>query len=136
MSEYNIDKVTGVSQGINQASVPKKPQYLIALLAGLGVSVVVAIALAAVGIWLEAEYILVLIVGAILVGAVIRLFVPARSIGGAIIGAILCPATYVLYQVFIAIFGYYNEGGDSTFWLMMAGGLLYGAYMGYNNNND
>ena len=115
MSEYNIDKVTGVSQGINQASVPKKPQYLIALLAGLGVSVVVAIALAAVGIWLEAEYILVLIVGAILVGAVIRLFVPARSIVGAIIGAILCPATYFLYQVFIAIFRYYNEGGDSTF---------------------
>ena len=28
MSEYNIDKATGVSQEINQVPAPNKPQYL------------------------------------------------------------------------------------------------------------
>jgi hypothetical protein len=136
MSEYNIDKATGVSQEINQVPAPKKPQYLTAFLAGLGVSVVVAIALAAIGIWLESEFILVLIIGAVLVGIVIHKFVPNKSIGGAILGAILCPATYFMYQIFMAMFGYYYEDGDSTFWLMLAGSFVYGAYMGYNNDND
>lgn len=130
MSEYNIN-----NDLLNNSS-PKKPNYFMASLAGLGASVLVAIALAAIGIWLEAEYLLVLALGAVLVGVVIHNFVPNRSIAGAILGAILCPATYFLYQVFMAMFGYYYEGGDNTFWLMLAGSFVYGAYMGYNNEND
>lgn len=136
MSEYNIDKATEVSQQINNTPYPQRPQYLTAFLAGLGVSVVVAIALAAIGIWLETEYIIALIIGAVLVGVVIHKFVPSKSIGGAILGAILCPTTYFLYQVFMAMFGYYYEGGDNTFWFMLVGSFIYGAYMGYNNDND
>lgn len=130
MSEYNINN------DLLNKSGQRKPNYLMATLAGLGASFLVVIALAAIGIWLEAEYILVLVLGAVLVGVVIHNFVPNKSIAGAILGAILCPATYFLYQVFMAMFGYYYEGGDDTFWWMLAGSFVYGAYMGYNNGND
>lgn len=88
MSEYNVNN------DLLGKSGEKKPNYMMAALAGLGVSVLVAIALAAIGILLEAEYIIALIIGAVLVGVVIHNFVPNKSIGGAILGAILCPATY------------------------------------------
>ncbi len=114
----------------------KELNYLMAVLAGLGVSIIVAIVLAAIGIWLESEFAIVLIIGAILVGAVIHKFVPNKSIAGAIIGAILCPTTYFLYQVFMAMFGYYYEDGDTIFWIMLVGSFFYGAYMGYNPDND
>ena len=130
MLEYNVNN------DLLGKSGEKKPNYMMAALAGLGVSVLVAIALAAIGIFLEAEYIIALIIGAVLVGVVIHNFVPNKSIGGAILGAILCPATYFLYQVFMAMFGYYYEGNDNTFWWMLAGSFIYGAYMGYNNDND
>ena len=130
MSDYNIN-----NDLLNKSS-EKKPNYIMASLAGLGVSVVVAIILAVIGIWLEAEYILVLALGAVAVGMVIHNFVPKKSIAGAILGAIFCPATYFIYQVFMAMFGYYYEGDDNTFWWMLAGSFIYGAYMGYNNDND
>lgn len=69
-----------------------------AFLAGFGASVIVGVILALLGMWLEAEYMLVLIIGAIIVGCVITNFVPHKSIGGALIGMILCPATYFIYQ--------------------------------------
>ena len=78
MSEYNIDN------NILGKSSENKPNYLIATLAGFGNSVLVAIALTAIGIWFEAEYILVLVIGAVLVGVVIHNFVPNKSIVGAI----------------------------------------------------
>ena len=130
MSDYNVNNE------LLEKNTAKKPNYMMAALAGLGVSVLVAIALAVIGIWLEAEYILVLIIGAVLVGLVIHNFVPNKSFGGAILGGILCPATYFLYQVFMAMFGYYYEGDDNTFWWMLAGSCIYGAYMGYNKDND
>ena len=129
MSEYNIDN------NILGKSSENKPNYLIATLAGFGTSVLVAIALTAIGIWLEAEYILVLVIGAVLVGVVIHNFVPNKSIAGAILGAILCPATYILYQVFMAMFGYSYEENDNYFWWMLAGSFIYGAYIGYNNED-
>lgn len=130
MSDYNVNN--------NMLNEPenKKPNYTMAILAGLGVSFIVAIALAVIGIWLEAEYTLALALGGVFIGLVIRNFVPKKSIAGAIIGAILCPATYLLYQVIIAMYGYYLEGDENTIWFMLGGGLIYGAYMGYNNDND
>jgi len=130
MSDYNVNN------DLLGKSGDEKPNYMMAALAGLGISVLVAIALAAIGIWLETEYALALIIGAVLIGMVIRNFVPSESIGGAVLGAILCPATYFLYQSFMAIFGYAYESNDNIFWWVLAGSFIYGAYMGYNGSND
>lgn len=104
-----------------------------AILAGFGASVLVAMALAAIGILFKAEYLLVLCLGAGLVGLVIHNFVPNRSIAGAVLGAILCPATYYIYQLFMALFGYYYEEGGDLFLWMLVGSVVYGAYMGYRD---
>lgn len=137
MSEYNIDKATGVSQEINQVPPPKNPQYLTAFLVGLVVSFVVAIALAAIDIWHEFEWLLVLITGAILV-RIIHNFLPTKSIGGAIIVAILCSATFFMYQIFDPMIGLFYEDGGSTSWWFLVVAFVYGAYayMRYNNDND
>lgn len=128
MSEYNIDNnILGKSSEKNQ-------NYLMATLAGFGTSVLVAIALTAIGIWLEAEYILILVIGAVLVGVVIHNFVPNNH-DRSYTWAILCPATYILYQVFMVMFGYSYEENDNYFWWMLAGSFIYGSYMGYNNED-
>lgn len=141
MSEYDINKLnnpipeeptTNVSN-----EVEKKPNYMMAFLAGFGTSVIVGIVLALIGIWTESEFMIVLCIGAFIVASVIRNFVPRQSIGGAIIGAILTPATYFIYQVIMAINGYsYEKDGNSWFWFLLIGSVVLGAVMGYNNDNE
>lgn len=132
MSEYNIDKNTNRFEETT-SFVEEKPKYLIAILAGLGASIVVSIILAVIGIWLETEYMLVLAFGIAVVAGIIHIFVPENSFVGALIGAILCPTTYFLYQLIMAIFGYYYEDG-STFWVMLVVSIILGAWLGYNND--
>lgn len=74
--------------------------------------------------------------GAIAVGVTIRYFVPEESIIGAVIGAVLCPATYLLYQFIVVVFGYYYADNPDFFWWMLGGSVLAGAYFGYGGNND
>ena len=108
-----------------------------AILAGLGVSISVAIALTAIGILFGAEYEILLIIGAVLVSAVIYKFVPNnKSIFRAVIVAILYPTTYFLYQVFIGMFGYYTENVDGVFWPILVGSSIFGAFIGYIGDND
>ena len=134
MSDYNIDKINTSDLGMS-APTPKKPKYWVAVFAGLGVSIIVAIVLAVLGIWLEAEYAMILIIGAALVAGTIHNFVPENSMPGAIIGAILCPITYILYQIIMAMFGYSYES-DNTVWWMLGGSVILGAYMGYNKESN
>ena len=138
MGNYNIDNLEKSQFDTTNGNGPeKKPQFLMAFLAGFGTSVIVGVILALFGIWLEAEYMLILIIGAIIVGCVITNFVPHKSIGGALIGMILCPATYFIYQMIMAFNGYeYEKDGESTFWLLLIGSALWGAYMGYNKEGD
>ena len=136
MSEYNINKTNNPDPvGVNQTPV-EKTKYGLAFFAGLGVSVLVGIIWAVLGIWLESEYWLVLILGAAAVAVTIHCFVPQNSIAGAVIGAVLCPTAYLIYQFIMAIYGYYYEEGDSMFWIMLIGSAILGAWMGYNNEND
>ena len=142
MSEYdilnNLNKPTPEYTNNNVPNEPeKKPNYIMAFLAGFGTSVIVGIVLALLGIWAESEYMIALIIGAVIVAAVIKHFVPRQSIGGAIIGAILTPATYFIYQAIMAMNGYaYEKDGESWFWFLLIGSVVLGAFMGYNNDDD
>ena len=72
-----------------------------------------------------------------MVGFAVKNFVPEHSIGGAIIGAIICPLTYFLYQFIMAVYGYtYEEDGESTFWILLIGSAIYGAYICYSKSDD
>ena len=135
MSGYNINN-NNLNFNESSSSEDKKPKYLLAFFAGLGVSIIVAIIMALVGMWLETEFILVLALGAVIISVTIHHFVPQNSKIGAVIGAILCPATYFLYQFIMAIFGYYYEDGGNTFWWMLIGSVVLGAWMGYNDGSE
>lgn len=141
MSEYDIDKLNNLTSKsasqTTQLEEDKKPNYLMAFLAGFGTSVIVGIGLSILGIWAESEYMIALIIGAVIVASVINHFVPHKSIGGAIIGAILTPATYFIYQIIMASYGYaYEKDGDMWFWFLLIGSVILGAYMGYNKNDE
>lgn len=136
MSEYNIDKINNPNSTNVGNTSSEQPKYGLAFFAGLGVSVIVGIILAVLGIWLESESVLALTLGALAVAGTIHCFVPQNSKIGAIIGAILCPTAYLIYQFIMAIYGYYYEDGDSYFWFMLIGSVILGAWMGYNNEND
>ena len=135
MSGYNINN-NNLNFNESSSSEDKKPKYLLAFFAGLGVSIIVAIIMALVGMWLETEFILVLALGAVIVSVTIHHFVPQNSKIGAVIGAILCPATYFLYQFIMAIFGYFYVDGGNTFWWMLIGSVVLGAWMGYNDGSE
>lgn len=142
MSNYDINNIN-TSEFMQNGSEndgtrkTKKTQLGMAILAGLGAAVIVAILLAVIGIATKSEFFIALVIGAVLVGYAIKQFVPEHSIGGAIIGAILCPLTYFLYQSFMAIFGYYyEEDGEFTFWMLLIGSAIYGAYICYSKTDD
>lgn len=140
MSEYDLNKLNNIIQNgteNNSNQEQKKPQFGMALLAGLGAAVIVAIILAVIGIVTCSEYYIALILGGALVGFVIKRFVPAHSIGGAVIGAVLCPITYFLYQFIMAIFDYYYEkDGDVQFWVLLIASAIFGAYICYSKSDD
>lgn len=142
MGEFNINEIksadsTSKDSGYAPTPVQKDPQYGMAILAGIGAAVLIAIILAVLAIALESEYSFAVVLGEVLVGFIVRNFVPEHSIGGAIIGAIVCPATYFIYQVILAICGYsYEKDGEFTFWIMLIGSVLYGAYVCYSKMDD
>ncbi|MGN1236847.1 MAG: hypothetical protein ACI4TS_05325, partial [Bacteroidaceae bacterium] len=110
--------------------------YLLAILAGLGASVLVAGILAGVNIAIGSEYFIVLLIGCSIVGVVIRQFVSAHSVGGAIIGGILCPLTYFIYQAILAMFDYYYEkDGEFHFWFLLIACAIFGASTCYSKKD-
>jgi len=133
MSDYNIN----LNNLQSPSNTPRQDnsQYTKAFFASLGVALVVAIVEAIIAMIFGAEYMLVLIIGAVVVGFPIRSLVESNTVKGAIIGAICCPLTYFLYQIILAMFGYYYENsGELEFWLLLIGSAVYGAYIGYNND--
>lgn len=138
MEDYNFDNLSNFQNDIpNRDEFKRKPQFLKAFGVGLGTSVIVGAALALLGMLLETELMIALLIGGAIVGAVITKYVPHRSFGGALIGAILCPATYFIYQVIMTVNGYeYEKDGDITFFLLLVGSAIYGAIMGYNKKEN
>ena len=133
MSDYNIN----LNNLQSPSNTPRQDnsQYTKAFFASLGVALVVAIVEAIIAMIFGAEYMLVLIIGAVVVGFPIRSLVESNTVKGAIIGAICCPLTYFLYQIILAMLGYYYENsGELEFWLLLIGSAVYGAYIGYNND--
>lgn len=110
--------------------------YIKTLFVGLGVGLIVAVILAVIGIWLESEYIFALMVGVGIVGTTIRYYLPKNSFGGALIGVIVCSATYFIYQLIMALFDYYYEEGESYFWIMLGVSVIFGAWAGYNREDN
>lgn len=138
MSDYNIEKLKKpeLEDCTLEPQPETKPNYLMAFLAGLGTSVIVAIILAILAMWLEAEYWYALIIGATLVGAAIHSFVPKNSPIGGLLGGILCPATYFIYQEIMAFNGYAYEDEGYTFWWMLGGSFIIGLFLGSNRENN
>ncbi len=143
MQKYDLEKLSKCEIDNNtqteNSSVqePQKPKYSLAFLAGLGTSVIIAIILSLLAVWLEAEYWYVLVIGAVIVSLPIKSLVPNCSMVGAIMGFILCPLTYFLYQIILSTQGYYYESdGESTFWFMLLGSAVAGAYLGYNKEDN
>lgn len=136
MSEYNINNNNLNFNNGSSSEEGKNSKYLLAFFVGLGVSIIVSIIMALLGMWLESEYILILVLGAAVVSVTIHQFVPQNSKIGAVIGAVLCPATYFLYQFIMAVFGWYYEDGGNKFWWMLIGSVVLGAWMGYNDGNE
>jgi len=112
-------------------------KYIIAFILGLIVSIIVAVIEAVIGINLETEYLLVIIIGVIVVGQVVKFFTESHNIGGAIIGGVLCAFTNIVYQFIMAYYGYdYEDNADMWFWLLLIGSFIYGAYVSYVDDDE
>ena len=97
----------------NNSPAPEQPQYQNAIIYGGITSIIVAVVLTALAILFEYE---------------LDLFV---AIGAAAV------ATYLLYQLFLAMFGYYYaEDGDLIFWAMLVAMIILGAHLGYNKKEE
>ena len=121
----------------NNSPAPEQPQYQNAIIYGGITSIIVAVVLTALAILFEYELDLFVAIGAAAVGFVIARHLPHKTVWGAVIGAVLCPATYLLYQLFLAMFGYYYaEDGDLIFWAMLVAMIILGAHLGYNKKEE
>lgn len=105
---------------------------LITLLVGAIAAVVVALLWAGLSIWLESEYSAVMAIGMCLIGGAVRITVPEKSVLGAIVALVLCPAAVVIYSIMLESFGYeYSDGDTQKYWLLIFAAIA-GAYIGYN----
>ena len=109
---------------------PQKNRHFLGLLAGIGTGIVVGLILAGIGALLKSEFLILVLLGLIVVGIVVSKLVPNQSAMGAITGVLSCGIAFLAYQFFLALFGYsYSE--NYVFWIMLAGAIIYGGYMGY-----
>ena len=107
----------------NNSPAPEQPQYQNAIIYGGITSIIVAVVLTALAILFEYELDLFVAIGAAAVGFVIARHLPHK--------------TYLLYQLFLAMFGYYYaEDGDLIFWAMLVAMIILGAHLGYNKKEE
>lgn len=109
---------------------------LITIAAGAIAAVVVALILAALSIWLESEYSVIMAMGMILVGAAVKATVPEKSVFGGIVGLVMCSVVILLYNFVLESFGYEYIDGDSTKYVSLVGGAIVGAWIGSNTNKN
>jgi hypothetical protein len=117
---------------------PERSNYLMAFVAGFGTTIIIALAYTGISILFKAEYQIILCCGSILVGVTVANFVKHRSIGGAIIGAILGASSYVIYKFILTIlgWGYADEASaEFTFNMWVIVSALAGAWVGYNKED-
>lgn len=105
---------------------------LITLLVGAIAAVVIALLLAGLSIWLESEYALIMSFGLVLIGGAVRMTVPEKSVLGAIVALVMCPAAVVVYSIMLESFGYEYSDGDTQKYVWLIFGAIAGAYIGYN----
>lgn len=97
-----------------------------ALLIGLLTGFIVLLIWCAIAMLLEREFLVILLIGCIAIGAVIDKFLPATIIG-ALMSGFLCICAYVLYQCTLAYFGWSSVGniGAFVFYIILIG--IFGA---------
>lgn len=105
---------------------------LITLLVGAIAAVVVALIWAGLSIWMEGEYSGVMAVGMLLIGGAVRVTVPEKSVLGAIVALVLCPAAVAVYSIMLESFGYEYSDGDTTNYVLLIFAAIAGAFIGYN----
>lgn len=105
---------------------------LITLLVGAIAAVVIALLLAGLSIWLESEYALIMSFGLVLIGGAVRMTVPEKSVLGAIVALVMCPAAVAVYSIMLESFGYGYSDGDTQKYVWLIFGAIAGAYIGYN----
>ena len=97
-----------------------------ALLLGLLTGFIVLLIWCAIAMLLEREFLVILMIGCIAIGAVIDKFLPATIIG-ALMSGFLCICAYVLYQCTLAYFGWSSVEniGAFVFYIILIG--IFGA---------
>lgn len=97
-----------------------------ALLLGLLAGFIVLLIWCAIAMLLEREFLVILMIGCIAIGAVIDKFLPATIIG-ALMSGFLCICAYVLYQCTLAYFGWSSVEniGAFVFYIILIG--IFGA---------
>lgn len=105
---------------------------LMTLLVGAIAAVVVALLWAGLSIWMESEYAAIMALGMALIGGAVRMTVPEKSVLGAIVALVLCPAAVAVYSIMLEGFGYEYSDGDTMKYMWLIFGAIIGAYLGYN----
>ena len=97
-----------------------------ALLLGLLSGFIVLLIWCAIAMLLEREFLVILLIGCIAIGAVIDKFLPATIIG-ALMSGFLCICAYVLYQCTLTYFGWSSVEniGAFVFYIILIG--IFGA---------
>lgn len=97
-----------------------------ALLLGLLTGFIVLLIWCAIAMLLEREFLVILLIGCIAIGAVIDKFLPATIIG-ALMSGFLCICAYVLYQCTLTYFGWSSVEniGAFVFYIILIG--IFGA---------
>lgn len=109
---------------------------LMTLLVGAIAAVVVALLWAGLSIWMEGEYSGVMAVGLLLIGGAVRMTVPEKSVLGAIVALVMCPAAVAVYSIMLESFGYEYSDGDTTNYVLLIFAAIAGAYIGYNKKEN
>lgn len=105
---------------------------LMTLLVGAITAVVVALIWAGLSIWMESEYAAIMALGMALIGGAVRMTVPEKSVLGAMVALVLCPAAVAVYSIMLEGFGYEYSDGDTTKYVWLIFGAIAGAFIGYN----
>ena len=106
---------------------------LITLLVGAIAAVVIALIWAGLSIWMESEYSAVMAIGMCLIGGAVRMTVPEKSVLGAIVALVLCPAAVAVYSIMLESFGYeYSDGDTTQKYVLLIFAAIAGACIGYN----
>ena len=91
-----------------------------ALLLGLLTGFIVLLIWCAIAMLLEREFLVILMIGCIAIGAVIDKFLPATIIG-TLMSGFLCICAYVLYQCTLAYFVWSSVENIGAFYLILIG---------------